>query len=35
MSIQVVVDGRIRGLGHRLDGLFTGGGEQHVAVHLH
>ncbi len=35
VSIEVVVDGRVCGLGHGLDGLLTGRGKQDVSVHLH
>ncbi len=35
VSIEVVVDGSVCGLGHGLDGLLTGRGKQDVSVHLH
>jgi hypothetical protein len=35
VSIEVVVDGGVCGLGHGLDGLLTGRGKQDVSVHLH
>ncbi len=35
VSIEVVVDGRVCGLGHGLDGLLTGRRKQDVSVHLH
>ena len=34
VCVDVVVDGRVRGLGHGLDGLVAGGGKQRVPVHL-